>query len=287
MTTVSELLASATRLGDVEARHEAEILLGHALDRSRAWLYAHADFVPEGAAQQRFARLLAARARGEPVAYLIGRRGFWTLDLEVTPDVLIPRAETELLVELALERIPRDVECKVADLGTGSGAIALALASERPRTRVLATDASTAALEVARGNAARLRIHNVEFANGDWCAALGSRHFDVVVSNPPYIADRDAHLGLGDLRFEPSSALASGSDGLDAMRSIVAQARSHLVPGGWLLVEHGHDQGAAVRGLFGLNGYCGIETCRDIELRERVTLAQVEPVANRIGELQD
>ncbi len=271
MTTVRELLASATRAGDVEARHEAEILLGHALERSRAWLYAHADAVPDDAARERFARLLAARARGEPVAYLVGRRGFWTLDLAVTRDVLIPRPETELLVELALERIPRDRDCEVADLGTGSGAIALAIASERPHARVLASDASAAALDVARGNAHRLGIGNVEFAQGDWCAALGSRRFDVIVSNPPYIADRDTHLGEGDLRFEPIAALASGSDGLDAIRRIVDAAPAHLRAGGWLLFEHGYDQGERARRALLESGYGDVFTARDTQQLERVS----------------
>jgi len=274
VTTIRELLAAATAPGETEARHEAEILLGHALERSRAWLFAHAGFVPDDAARLRFAQLLAARRRGEPVAYLIGHRGFWTLDLAVTPDVLIPRPETELLVELALERIPPDAEFRVADLGTGSGALALAIASERPHARVVATDASAAALAVARGNAQRLGIDNVEFAQGDWCAALGVRRFDLVVSNPPYIATGDAHLGQGDLRFEPSSALAAGADGLDAIRAIAAQARAHLEPGGWLFVEHGFDQGSVVRAVFAANGYADIATARDLEQRERVTASK-------------
>ena len=271
MTTIRELLASSTRAGDVEARHEAEILLGHALERSRAWLYAHADAVPDESARGRFVQLLAARARGEPVAYLIGRRGFWTFDLEVTRDVLIPRPETELLVELALERIPHDRESDVADLGTGSGAIALAIASERPRARVLATDASAAALAVARGNAQRLGIDNVDFAQGDWCAALGTRRFDVIVSNPPYIADGDTHLGAGDLRFEPLAALVSGSDGLDAIHHIVVSAPAHLEPGGCLLFEHGYDQGERARTRLLESGFGEVFTARDMQQLERVS----------------
>lgn len=277
MATVRELVAAASARGDAESRHEAELLLGHALDRPRAWLYAHADDIVDADAKIRFEALAAARARGEPVAYLIGRRAFWTFELAVTPAVLIPRADTERLVELALERIPVDADCAVADLGTGSGAIALAIASERPRARVVATDASDAALAVAQANARRLDLANVEFARGDWCAALGTRRFDVIVSNPPYIAAGDPHLDEGDLRFEPSSALASGIDGLDAIRLIAAQARAHLEPGGWLLVEHGHDQGDAVRGVFDAKGYTDIATARDLEDRERVTFATAPP----------
>ena len=271
MATVRELVAAASVRGDAESRHEAELLLGHALDRPRAWLYAHADDAVDADAQARFEALFAARARGEPVAYLTGRRAFWTFDLAVTAAVLIPRADTERLVELALERIPADAACAVADLGTGSGAIALAIASERPRARVVATDASDAALAVAQANARRLGLANVAFARGDWCAALGTRRFDMIVSNPPYIAAADPHLGEGDLRFEPASALASGTDGLDAIRLIAAQARAHLEPGGRLLVEHGFDQGDAVRGIFAANDYIDIATARDVEDRERVT----------------
>lgn len=272
MSTIRELLAAVLTPGDAEARHEAEILLGHVLDRSRAWLFAHADFVLDDDARARFEHLLASRRYGEPVAYLIGHRGFWTLDLAVTPDVLIPRPETELLVELALERIPVDLDCAVADLGTGSGAIALAIASERPRARVLATDASAAALAVARGNAERLGIGNVDFVQGDWCVALGTRTFSVIVSNPPYIVAADPHLAQGDLRFEPPAALASGEDGLDAIRRIAATAPDHLDPGGWLLVEHGYDQGPGVRELFAAHGLADVQTVSDLAGCDRIGL---------------
>ncbi len=271
MATVRELLLAASAAGDVEARHEAEILLGHALLRERAWLFTHAELVPEPAQVDKFFELVAARKRGEPVAYLIGHRGFWTLDLAVTPDVLIPRPETELLVELALVRIALDVEFRVADLGTGSGAIALAIASERPHAQVLATDASTAALIVARANAQRLGIANIEFADGDWCAALGSRMFDMVVSNPPYIAAADRHLAEGDLRYEPASALTSGADGLDAIRSIVDAAPRHLDSAGWLLLEHGYDQGEPVRILLSQRGFIDVQTWPDMAGHDRIS----------------
>lgn len=272
MASVGELLQTATRAlpGD-EARSEAELLLGHALGVSRAWLFAHArDDVAE-ARQQAYTALIERRAKGEPVAYLTGRRGFWTLDLEVTPATLIPRPETETLVEQALARLPTDMACTVADLGTGSGAIALAIASERPRAQAVATDASSEALAVARGNAVRLGLRNVEFLQGDWLAPLTGRRFDMIVSNPPYIEADDAHLTQGDLRFEPPAALASGADGLDAIRRIARHAPARLQPGGWLLLEHGWNQGEAVRTLLREAGYAGIFTATDLEGRDRVT----------------
>ncbi|MFT3791514.1 MAG: peptide chain release factor N(5)-glutamine methyltransferase [Rudaea sp.] len=253
-----------------EFRREAEVLLQHALGVDRAWLFAHADDEVAAAPAGQFRCFASRRAAGEPIAYIVGRREFFGLDLLVTPAVLVPRAETELLVELALERIPPHAALRIADLGTGSGAIALALAHARPRTRVLATDASAAALAVARENARRLAIANVEFVESDWFAALAGREFDLIASNPPYIALGDAHLGVGDLRFEPALALSSGADGLDAIRTIAREARHHLAPGGWLFVEHGHDQGRSVRDILGANGYTNAATACDLENRERV-----------------
>lgn len=248
-------------------------LMAHVLGRGTAWLYAHGgDPVDPGAAAA-FRALVARRSAGEPVAYLTGRRGFWTLDLAVTPDTLVPRPETELLVEMALARLEDDA-VDVADLGTGSGAIALAIASERPRARVVATDRSEAALAVARGNASGAGLANVAFAAGDWWAPLAGRRFHLVASNPPYIAEGDPHLARGDLRFEPPAALASGHDGLDAIRAIVAGAPAHLHPGGWLLLEHGLDQGAPVRALLSAAGFVGVETARDLEGRDRVTIGR-------------
>jgi release factor glutamine methyltransferase len=209
------------------------------------------------------------------VAYLVGSRGFWTLDLAVTPATLIPRPETELLVGLALERIPVDVDARIADLGTGSGAIALAIAKERPRARVVATDASSDALDIARANARGNGIGNVEFRHGDWFAPLAGEMFELIASNPPYIALGDPHLGEGDLRFEPASALSSGSDGLDAIRAIIRHAPSHLRAGGWLLLEHGWGQGEAVRTLLRGAGFVDVVTERDLEQRERVGLGRI------------
>ncbi|MHC1663294.1 peptide chain release factor N(5)-glutamine methyltransferase [Stenotrophomonas maltophilia] len=275
--TLRQVVADASaRLGSIDARHEAELLLLHVLERPRSWLFAHATDPLPATAQAAFEALLARRAAGEPVAYLTGRRGFWTLDLRVDAATLIPRPETELLVELALERLPSDRPLSVADLGTGSGAIALALASERPLAQVLATDASPGALAMAARNAAHHELRNVRFAEGgqDWYAPLQGARFALIASNPPYIASEDPHLQQGDLRFEPASALASGIDGLDDIRRIVAGAPEHLQPAGWLLIEHGWDQGAAIRTLFDAAGFADVQTQQDLEQRDRVTLGR-------------
>ncbi len=270
---VRDLLAMASRrIGGADARLDAELLLAHALGTPRARLYAWPEHEPDAMQRAAFEQLVDARERGEPIAYLTGRREFWSLDLAVTPDVLIPRHETELLVELALGRIPRDRPVRVADLGTGSGAIALAIARERPLAHVTATDASLSALDVARGNAARLGIGNVAFALGDWFAALGDARFDMIVSNPPYIAADDAHLAQGDLRFEPAAALASGVDGLDAICRIIAGAPAHLADRGALLLEHGFDQSRRVRALLEAAGFENVASVRDNGSHERVTL---------------
>ncbi|KOQ68624.1 peptide chain release factor N(5)-glutamine methyltransferase [Stenotrophomonas maltophilia] len=275
--SLRQVVADASaRLGGIDARHEAELLLLHVLERPRSWLFAHATDPLPATAQAAFEALLARRAAGEPVAYLTGRRGFWTLDLRVDAATLIPRPETELLVELALERLPPDRPLSVADLGTGSGAIALALASERPLAQVLATDASPGALAMAARNAAHHELRNVRFAEGgqDWYAPLQGARFALIASNPPYIASEDPHLQQGDLRFEPASALASGLDGLDDIRRIVAGAPEHLQPAGWLLIEHGWDQGAAIRTLFDAAGFADVQTQQDLEQRDRVTLGR-------------
>lgn len=273
--TIREAVADATRaIGGDEARADAEILLAHALDCDRAWLFAHAPDPLPAEDASRYASLVARRAAGEPIAYITGRRAFWTLDLEAGPGVLIPRAETELLVELALERIPADADARVLDLGTGSGAIALAIASERPRAHLVAVDASEVALGFARRNASAAGIANFEARLGDWFAPVAGESFDLVVSNPPYIAAGDPHLAAGDLRHEPSSALASGSDGLDAVRAIVAAAPGHLRPGAWLLLEHGHEQGAAVRQLLAAAGLADGFTARDLAGRDRTSGAR-------------
>ena len=252
---------------------DARALLAHALDRPPAWLFAHGDEAIDEAAQRRFEDLLARRLQGEPVAYLLGRRGFWAFDLMVSPQTLIPRPETELLVELALQRAPPGAGLRLADLGTGSGAIALALAHERRQAQVVAVDVSEGALEVARANARALRLGNVEFRQGDWLAPLAGERFDLIASNPPYIALGDAHLDA--LRYEPEPALSSGRDGLDAIRTIVRDAPANLHPGGWLLLEHGWDQGDAVRALLQASGFDDVRTHRDLEGRDRVSSGRV------------
>ena len=272
MASVGERLRlAAARLPGPGARWEAEMLLAHALRRERSWLYAHGDFVLDAGADAAFAALLEQRLAGTPLAHLLGRRAFWRLDLMVTPDTLIPRPETELLVELALERIAPDAPCAVLDLGTGSGAIALALAMERPRARVTAVDASEAALAVARANALAHDLAQVEFVRSDWFAALAGRRFDVVVGNPPYLADDDPHLVGGELAREPRSALVAGVDGLDDIRRIAVDAFAATRDGGWLLIEHGWTQGAEAKAIFERAGWRDVKTDRDLEGRDRVT----------------
>ena len=270
--SAARLLAQARAAIDVV---DAEHLLLHVLARPRSWLFAHADDAVTATEAAAFRALVERRAQGEPVAYLTGTQGFWSLELAVTPATLIPRPETERLVELALERLPAGVAVRVADLGTGSGAIALAIARERPQAQVIATDASAAALDVARANAERNCVRNVQFRQGDWLAPLAGERFDLIASNPPYIADGDPHLSAGDLRFEPPTALSSGADGLDAIRVIVRDARALLQPGGWLLLEHGWDQGDAVRALLQVAGYSDVATERDLEARDRISLGRV------------
>lgn len=272
MSCVRDCLAAAAReLGGSEARLEAEVLLLHVLGKPRAWLYAHADDSLGAPQREAFAALVARRSAGEPVAYITGTREFWSLDLQVTPATLIPRADTERLVELALERLPLDRTVEVADLGTGSGAIALAIASERPLARVVATDASGAALAIAEANAKKNHINNVEFRQGSWLAAVAGRRFDLIVSNPPYVAEEDAHLARGDLRFEPRSALAAGADGLDDIRCIAGAAPAQLRGDGWLLLEHGHEQAAPVRALLVAAGFSDVATWQDLAGLDRVS----------------
>lgn len=256
------------------ARLDAEVLLAHALGRPRSYLHAwpERDLDPE--VWDRFQGLVERRHAGEPVAYITGQREFWSLDLVVTRDTLIPRPETELLVELALQAMPENRPMRVADIGTGTGAIALAIAGERPRSMVMATDISTAALQVARGNALRLGIHNVEFREGDLCAPLHEGRFDLIASNPPYVRNGDPHLAQGDARFEPIAALAAGAEGLDVINRLVSCARDHLAQGGWLLMEHGYDQAREIRLLLSRSGYNDITSHRDAAGHERAVSAR-------------
>ncbi|MFL6582329.1 MAG: peptide chain release factor N(5)-glutamine methyltransferase [Burkholderiales bacterium] len=253
----------------VDARREAQILLGHALGKSRAWLAGHAVDHVGPSTVATFRQLIDRRRSGEPVAYIVGKREFYGLEFRVTPDVLIPRADTETLVDAALARMPA-AGADVLDLGTGSGCIAIAIAHERPTARVTAVDVSSAALSVARENAARNAV-NVQFLQASWFEGLGGQRFDLIVSNPPYVATEDPHLKQGDLRFEPAIALAGGSDGLADIRLIVVNAPEYLRDQGWLLFEHGHTQACASRDLLDNAGFRDITHVRDIAGLARVT----------------
>jgi len=299
----SKRLAGLLAFDIGSARIEVQCLLQHVLGVTRAYLLAHPERCLNDAEQVQYDELLQRRLQGEPVAYLLGEREFFGLRFKVTPATLIPRPDTELLVELALQRcervaapppgthrpppcgeIPqkhpspqpsppcgRGGKFRVLDMGTGSGAIALAIAHSRPEAEILACDASAAALDVARENALHLGIANVLFVQSDWFSALGAQHFDLIVSNPPYISAGDPHLQQGDLRFEPASALASGNDGLNDIRRIVAGAVVHLNSGGWLLLEHGYDQAERVRELLRQTGFGDVFSACDLAGIERVS----------------
>ena len=267
----SKQLEAALNLDPSSARIEVQCLLQAVLQVNRAWLLTHPEQLLDANQHARYMALLERRLNGEPIAYLLGEREFFGLVFKVTPATLIPRPETELLVELALQHIPQQGACRVLDLGTGSGAIALSIAHARPDAEVVAVDASAAALEVARFNMQHLNLGNVRLLHSDWFGALQGERFDVIVSNPPYIAADDAHLGQGDVRFEPPSALISGAHGLDDIRRICAQARAHLRPEGWLLFEHGYDQAVQVRALLQQYGFGEIFSARDLSGIERVS----------------
>lgn len=269
------LLATTLALEASTARIEVQCLLQKILQVPRVYLLAHPERSLTAAEFAYYRELLQRRLQGEPVAYILGEREFFGLNLKVTPATLIPRPDTELLVELAVQRIPVRERRAVLDLGTGSGAIALAIAQACPQAEVLACDASAAALAVARENARALGISNVRFVQSDWFAALGTQQFNLIVSNPPYIAAGDPHLAQGDVRFEPVSALVSGSDGLDDIRHIISHASSHLLPGGWLLLEHGYDQAAAVRSILQRAQFSGVCSARDLAGVERATVGQI------------
>jgi release factor glutamine methyltransferase len=274
-TEISQLLAEGVaRLCRVteQPRHEAEILLAAALRRTRAWLMAHPEErILDCEATDRYEAHVTRRAHGEPTAYILGEKEFWSLPLEVTPDVLIPRPETELAVEASLGHLPADVPGRVLDLAAGSGAIALAIAHERPRLQVVGTDVSAAASAVARRNATRLQLRNVEFRTGSWFDPVGDERFELVVSNPPYIAAEDPRVEPAVRRFEPHAALFAGADGLEALREVIRAAPAHLAPGGWLVVEHGDLQGPQVRALFEASGFVDVATRRDLAGLDRCT----------------
>lgn len=273
MASVSQLLADACDLPGEAARLEAEVLLCHCLGKPRSYIYGWPEAEVDPGQDARYQALLQARRQGHPLAHLTGEREFWSLPLQVNEHTLIPRPDTETLVRWALE-LPLAEAATVADLGTGSGAIALALATERPGWNVLATDFSAEALQVALTNTARLKLHNVGLLLCQWLAALGTAQFDLLVSNPPYIAEGDAHLRQGDLRFEPAAALRAGPDGLDALRTIISRAPAVLRPGGWLLLEHGYDQADAVQKLLGEAGFEAVTSRADLAGHNRVSGGQ-------------
>ena len=274
--SIGQLLSRASArlaaLEDSDPRLEAEILLAHLLKKPRSHLYAWPDRIPDPSLQQAFSTLLEQRLAGQPLAYLTGVREFWSLPLRVTPATLIPRADTERLVERALELIPAAEPWQIADLGTGSGAIAAAIARERPACRILATDLDQDALAVARDNLRRLGLENASCRAGSWCRALPpDLAFDLIVANPPYIAADDPHLQHHGLDREPRGALVSGSDGLDDIRHIASQAPAHLKPGSRLLLEHGFDQASRVGEILRQAGFRHIRSHRDLAGNPRIT----------------
>jgi release factor glutamine methyltransferase len=270
----SALRAAVQRMesGSECPRLDAELLLARALDVPRSYLIAHPEDTLDPAAGERFFTLVERRAAGEPMAYITGEKEFWSMNLMVSPDTLVPRPETELLVERALMLVGRRAPMRVVDLGTGSGAIALALARERPLCEVVATDLSEAALAIAQQNARQLELGNITFEHGNWIKPVAGRQFDLVVSNPPYVRADDPALRA--LRHEPVSALASGADGLDDLREIAKSAGAILVEGGHLLLEHGSDQQDEVARLLEKHGWTDIECLHDLGGRPRVTIAR-------------
>lgn len=272
--TVSDALHTATTMlsrVSTSARLDAELLLEHVTGLSRTAFRSAPERELPPKAGWAYQQLVRRRMQGEPIAYIRGQQEFWSLLFEVSPAVLIPRPETELLVERALEHVAKDSAASIADLGTGSGAIALAIANERPQAQVFAVDASSPALEMATRNAARLQIANVKLLHGSWFAPLAGQRFDLIVSNPPYIASEDRDLDPGVRRFEPHMALISGRTGLEAIEQIVAGARAHLAPQGWLALEHGWKQAAAVRDLLVRAGFTRVRSYADLAGHERVT----------------
>ena len=270
--TITQALTSACREID---RVDARLLLQHVLDVEHAFLLTHPDQVLTSQQTDEFSRLVKQRSEGRPVAYLIGKRDFYDLTFKVTEAVLIPRPETELLVELALKLIPDNQFCRILDLGTGSGAIAITLAKHRPQSQVTAIDLSSNAIAVSRWNAANLEVNNIYLKTGNWFDELSGERFDLIVSNPPYVAENDLHLQQGDLRFEPQMALSTGDNGLACIRHIIAKAPDYLVNTGWLLLEHGYDQAAACRRLLGDRDFSNICSYPDLAGIMRVSGGQL------------
>lgn len=268
------LTQAITRLAQSESpRRDAEILLGHVSGKTRTYILAFDETALTVEQSDRLELLLSRRVNGEPVAHLVGMREFWSLPLEVSPATLIPRPDTECLVEQALARLP-SAACDILDLGTGTGAIALALASDRPDCRVTAVDFVADAVALAQRNATSLGIDNITIVQSNWFSALAGRTFDMIVSNPPYIDEQDPHLAEGDVRFEPRTALVAADEGLADLAYIIREGRHFLTPGGWMLLEHGWKQGDAVRQCYLQAGYTQVETCRDYGGNERLTVGR-------------
>ncbi|TXR37957.1 peptide chain release factor N(5)-glutamine methyltransferase [Ectopseudomonas mendocina] len=275
MATIETLLDTADLPDSPTPRLDAELLLADALGKPRSYLRTWPEHELEDEQLARFQASLQRRRQGEPVAYILGHQGFWSLDLEVAPHTLIPRPDTELLVETALELLPA-TPLSVLDLGTGTGAIALALASERPAWQVTGVDRVADAVALAERNRLRLQLDNASFLHSHWFSALAGQRFALILSNPPYIRADDQHLAQGDVRFEPSSALVAGCDGLDDIRAIIPAAPAHLLPGGWLLLEHGFDQAEAVRALLAAGGFAEVHSRRDLAGHERISLGRLD-----------
>ena len=275
MATIESLLSHAELPDSPTPRLDAELLLAHALGKSRSYLHTWPERELEAEQLERYLAAIVRRQAGEPVAYILGQQGFWSLELEVASHTLIPRPDTELLVETVLALLPA-TPAALLDLGTGTGAIALALASERPAWRLTGVDRVPEAVALAERNRVRLKLSNANFVASHWFSALAGQRYQLIVSNPPYIATADRHLTEGDVRFEPSSALVAGADGLDDIRLIIQQAPNYLQAGGWLLLEHGFDQAATVRELLSARGFSAVESRRDLGGHERISLGRFD-----------
>jgi len=276
MATISETLKSATtqlQSSSDSAHLDVELLLSFILEKDRSFLHTWPEQMLSAEQQEKFNALFSQRLHGHPIAHLLGEQGFWSLNLKVTPDTLIPRPETECLVEIALETIPKHQPCHLLDLGTGSGAIALAIATERPLCKITATDISASALAVAEENARTHQIKNIHFIQSSWFENIPPQQFDMIVSNPPYIREKDEHLSEGDVRFDPISALTSGEDGLDDIRTIIQLAPAFLRANAMMLIEHGYDQAQAVQQIYAESNFTNIQNFTDYASHARVTVA--------------
>jgi len=274
MTIAQALTKTQQQLANSDtARLDAELLLAHVIGRDRVYLFTWPERELASVQETCLAQLAGRRIQGEPIAYIVGKKEFWSLTLDVNSTTLIPRPETELLVELALQKLPAD-GCKIIDLGTGTGAIALALAKERPQWQVIASDETAQIVELAKANACALGLEKITFVVSDWFDNLVEKDFDLVISNPPYVDADDVHLSQGDVRFEPKSALVAAKQGLFDIETIIANAKGYLKPQGWLMLEHGYNQGESVRNIFADNSYVHIETCCDLAGHERVTIGR-------------